>query len=164
MRIATLEGLLQATPEAAAEAALPPRQRIVAIVLAISILLIVIELVRQRKLREEYSVLWIVTALGLLVLALNYRILVWITELIGATFPPTALLFFGILFLMLLSLQFSIRLSRLTYRLRSLSQKMAILEEELRSGRQVSGRQSSGRQRSSSCAGEDDAPDAGETG
>ncbi|MFQ5503783.1 MAG: DUF2304 domain-containing protein [Planctomycetota bacterium] len=110
-----------------------------AVTLAVAILLIVLELVRQRKLREEYSVLWIVTGVFLLLLALNYDILIWVTRFIGASFPPTALLFGGILFLILLSLQFSIRLSRLTYRMRSLSQKMALLEEELQREKQRPG-------------------------
>jgi len=111
---------------------LPPLQKIVAIIVAVLILLIIIELVRQRKLREEYSVLWIVTGVALLVLALNYNLLLWITSLFGMTAPHSALLFLGILFLILLSLQFSIRLSRLTHRVRGLSQKVALLEEELR--------------------------------
>lgn len=127
--------LLQVVRE---ELSLPPRQKVVAVTLAVAILLIVLELVRQRKLREEYSVLWIVTGLFLLVLALNYRILVWVTHFIGASFPPTALLFGGLLFLILLSLQFSIRLSRLTYRMRGLSQKMALLEEELEREKKLS--------------------------
>ena len=47
---------------------LPPRQKFVAILVAVTILLIIIELIRQRKLREEYSVLWIITGVSLLVL------------------------------------------------------------------------------------------------
>ncbi len=111
---------------------LPTRQRVVAVLVSILILLGVLELVRQRKLREEYSALWVVTALGLLVLALNYRILVWFTHLIGAVLPTSTLFFGGLVFLMLLALQFSVRLSRLTYRSRSITRRMALLEEELR--------------------------------
>ena len=110
---------------------LPGRQKVVAIVIAVSMLLVVLELTRRRKLREEYSVLWVLTALGLLALALNYSILVGLTELIGTVLPQNTLVFFGLLFLMLLALQFSVRLSRMTYRIRKLSQKMAMLEAEL---------------------------------
>ncbi|HHI81138.1 MAG TPA: DUF2304 domain-containing protein [Planctomycetes bacterium] len=118
--------------EAAENLDLPPRQRVVAVLVSILILLGVLELVRQRKLREEYSALWVLTALGLLVLALNYRILVWLTHLIGAVLPTSTLFFGGLVFLMLLALQFSVRLSRLTYRSRSLTRRVALLEEELR--------------------------------
>jgi hypothetical protein len=114
------------------DATMPGRQKIVAIVLAAAMLLAVVELVRRRKLREEYSVLWILTAIALLILALNYRILVFFTELIGAVHATSALLFGGILFVMLLGLQFSVRMSRLTYRMKVLSRRLALLEEEVR--------------------------------
>jgi len=105
---------------------LPERQRLVAI-----ILVLVLELVRRRSLREEYSVLWIVTAVLMLVLALNYRLLVWVTHLIGAVQPQSALFFGALVFVALISLQFSVRLSRLTQRTRTLTQRLALLEEEL---------------------------------
>lgn len=111
--------------------ALPPRQRLVAILLAIGMLVTILELVRRRRLREEYSVVWVVTAVALLVLAFNYDILVWLTGVIGAAVPNSTLFFGGILFLMLLCLQFSVRLSRLTYRMRKLTRQVALLQEEL---------------------------------
>ena len=75
-----LTAIVQAALE---ETAMPERQKVVAIVLAVAMLLAVFELVRRRKLREEYSVLWILTAIALLVLAFNYRVLVFFSELIG---------------------------------------------------------------------------------
>ena len=132
--------LLQVTygPPLHDELTLPPRQKLVAIVLASAMLLVVLELVRRRKLREEYSLLWVVTALALLLLALNYKILVWVTGVIGAAVPNSTLFFGGILFLMLLCLQFSIRVSRLTYRMRSLSRRLALLEEAIERQRHAS--------------------------
>jgi hypothetical protein len=124
--------LFQATTQALAESTdLPARQRLVAAILAGVMLLAVIELVRQRKLREEYSVLWVVTALGLLFLAINYGFLIWLTHLIGGVLPTSTLFFGGILFLMLLSLQFSVRLTRNTTRMRQLARKCALLEQRL---------------------------------
>lgn len=118
------------------------RQKLVAVLLAVVILFTVLELVRRRKLREEYSVVWVVTALALLVLALNRSILVLLTELIGAAVPNSALFFGGLLFLMLLGLQFSIRLSRLTYRMRQVTRRVALLEEELRESKEGGGEDS----------------------
>jgi hypothetical protein len=113
------------------ETIFPVRQRILAISVAVAILILVIELVRRRKLREEYSVLWVVTAIGLLVIAFNVKWLLWATALVGAVQPPSTLFFGGLLFVMLLCLMFSVRISRLTYRLRTVSQRLALLEEEL---------------------------------
>ncbi|HIE69901.1 MAG TPA: DUF2304 family protein, partial [Planctomycetes bacterium] len=51
------------------------RQQVVAIAGAAAIVLIVFELVRRRKLREEFSWVWILTAIGIVVLALNQGLL-----------------------------------------------------------------------------------------
>ncbi len=124
--------LLQASVKIPVPSELPGRQRLVAILLALGILLTVLELVRQRKLREEYSALWLATAGFLLLLAIEYRVLLWITDLIGAVLPTSTLFFGGLVFLILLSLQFSVRLSRLTYRSRAQTRRIAFLEERIR--------------------------------
>jgi hypothetical protein len=113
------------------QAALPDRQQFVAIVMAASILLLVVELVRRRSLREEYSWVWIAVALLVLGLALENGLVVAIGNLIGSATATSTLFFGAIVFLLLLALQFSVRLSRLTHRQRTLAQRVALLEQEL---------------------------------
>lgn len=110
---------------------LPFHQQVVAIVLAVAILLVVIELVRKRKLREEYSILWIVTAVALLALAVEHQLLTWFQNAIGAVLPISALFFGALVFLVLVSLQYSVRLSKLTARNKTLCQKIALLERDV---------------------------------
>jgi hypothetical protein len=110
---------------------LPTRQRVVAIALAATILVLVIELVRRRKLREEYSWVWVSTSLVLIALAAQTGLLLSLTEWIGAASSTSTLFFFGVVFLMLLALQFSVRLSRLTQRHKILGQRLGLLEAEL---------------------------------
>jgi len=110
---------------------LPTRQRVVAIALAVSILLLVVELVRRRKLREEYSWVWIGTSIVLIALALENGLLLSFGEWIGAASSTSTLFFFAVVFLMLLALQFSVRLSRLTQRHKTLGQRLGLLEAEL---------------------------------
>jgi hypothetical protein len=110
---------------------LPPHQKWVAIALALVMLVGVVELVRRRKLREEYSALWITTAALLLVLALEPRLLNLFCRAIGAVSPIPALLFGGLVFLMLVTLLMSIRLSRLTARSKLLSQQVSLQRREL---------------------------------
>ncbi len=118
-------------PRLSVEQGLPLAQQIVALVVAVSMLVVVIELVRKRKLREEYSVIWSITAVVLLALAIDMRVLRFLMDLLGAD-QGTSVLFFGaLIFLMLAALQFSTRLSKLTFRNKTLSQRMALLEREL---------------------------------
>ena len=110
---------------------LPDHQKYVAIAMAIAILAIVLELVRRRKLREEYSFLWIGTAGVLMVLALQPGLLNLFCAAIGAKTAIHALLFGCLLFLMLVTLLVSIRLSKLTFRNKSLSQQVSLQRREL---------------------------------
>lgn len=117
---------------------LPPHQKLVAILFSLVMLVVVVELVRKRKLREEYAILWILTALALFVLAWQHRLLNVFKQAVGIAEPQSALFFGALLFLMLIALQFSVRLSKLTYRNKFLSQRLALLERELQELREQS--------------------------
>ena len=94
--------------------------------------LVALRLVRARpKLREEYSWVWIATAIAVTVLAIEQDLLLTLTSWIGAASTASTLFFGGIIFLMVLCVQFSVRLSRLTHRQRTLAQRLALLEEEV---------------------------------
>jgi len=112
-------------------APLQARQQLVAIIGAVAVVLLVVELVRRRKLREEYSWVWIATAGCIAILALNQSLLKTIGSWIGAASSVSTLFFGAIVFLIALAVQFSVRLSRLTHRQRTLAQRLALLEEEL---------------------------------
>lgn len=107
-----------------------PKTRIIAIIGSVAILLFVVELVRRRKLKEEYSILWITTALVLFVLSVWYELLLKITEAIGGVLPSSTLFFFGLIFVMLMLLHFSVRVSALERRLTALVQEIALLGSE----------------------------------
>jgi hypothetical protein len=123
-----------ATVIASARADLQPlheRQQLVAFLLAGSVLLLVLELVRRRKLREEYSWVWVATAACLIFVAWRQDVLLDLSRLIGAASPVSTLFLCALLFLLALVLQFSVRLSRLTHRQRTMGQRIALLEAEL---------------------------------
>lgn len=101
--------------------------RIIAIGGSAALLLFIIELVRRRRLKEEYSVLWVLTALVLLVLASWGGLLRSLTHGIGAISQASTLYFFGILFVIFLLLHFSLRVSDLERRVLSLTQELALL-------------------------------------
>jgi hypothetical protein len=110
---------------------LPGRQRAVALTLAAGLVLLTVELVRRRKLREEYSWVWVTTAVVLAVLAVHQDLLLSVSRWIGSSNVVSTLFFGGFLFVMALLLQVSVRLSRLTHRHRTLGQRLALLEEEV---------------------------------
>jgi hypothetical protein len=103
--------------------------RIIAIVGSLALLLFVIELVRRHRLKEEYSVLWVATAVVLLLLAAWGGLLRSLTHTIGAISQASTLYFFGIIFVIFLLLHFSVRVSKLERRVIVLLQEIALLGE-----------------------------------
>jgi len=110
------------------------RQKIFAILISIVIFIAIIELVRRKKLRVEYSWFWLMTGAGLFMLAVWYDLLVAITKFIGAGFPTSTLFFFGIIFLLMINLYFSVELSSMANRLKNLTQETALLKNKNRTG------------------------------
>jgi hypothetical protein len=110
---------------------MPIRNKIVAVTVGIMMLLLIIELVRRRKLREEYSWLWLMTGAIILLLSLWFDLLKWMTHLVGAITPSSTIFLFAFLFLILISLHFSVVVSKLTDRNKELAQRYALLELEL---------------------------------
>lgn len=106
------------------------QQKIFALIIGAGLFLVIIEMVRRRRLAEEYSFLWLLTGVGIIVLVLWYDLLEWITHLIGAKAPTTTLFIFGFVFMILINLHYSVKITRLTTQVKDLAQKIAIHEKE----------------------------------
>jgi hypothetical protein len=103
------------------------RTVVVSIVGALALMLAVLELVRRRRLREEYSLLWLMTAIAVVVLAGSRQLLASLSALMGIHYPPSALMVIGFGFLTLTTLHYSSVVSRLSDENKALAQEMAIL-------------------------------------
>jgi len=109
---------------------MPPRIQTISILICVFLVVYVFELVRRKHLSEEYSMGWLVTGTLMLILSVSEDALRWVSELVGATLFTSTLFFFGLLFLMVICLHFSIRISALTKQVRTLTQHVGILDHE----------------------------------
>jgi len=105
------------------------RLKAVSIVACAALFLVVLDLVRRRRLLERYALLWMGSALVLLVLASWTSLLGRVSEAIGIATPSNALFVAAFGFVLLLLLHFSIAVSRLTDQAKVLAQRVALLEE-----------------------------------
>jgi len=110
---------------------MPLRQQIFSLAVSVVVFVFVIDMVRRRRLREEYSVLWLVTSVLMFIFVFKYAWLHAITEWIGATTSTTTLFFGSLVFLMLLSVQFCIMISKLAGQVKDLSQENALLRKQI---------------------------------
>ena len=106
-------------------------QKFFALIISFTIFVVIIALVRNRKLREEFSWMWLLTGVVVFVLAVWYDLLVKLTALIGAVMPTTTLFIFSIIFLVLISLHFAIKVSQLSDHIKILAQKISLLEAQI---------------------------------
>jgi hypothetical protein len=124
------------------------RTRLLVILLSAVVLGVVINLVRRKKLREEYALMWLLTAIVLVITPISIDLLDAIAFAIGVDYPPGLLFliaFIGVLFILF---QFSLVISKFTDQIKNLSQDVALLERRVRDleeqlGRPVAGEGSS---------------------
>ncbi len=102
------------------------RLKIIAAFIGIALFIYIIELVKRRRLREEYSWLWLLTGITIVLLSFWYDLLVFISGLLGGIIPSAALFFLGLIFLLLISLYQSVKISELTDKVKALSQEIAL--------------------------------------
>ena len=119
----------------------PLRVSIAATIASVLLLLVVFELIRSRRLRERYALLWLLTGVVLLVLSVWRGGLNTIAGWFGISgYPPAILFAVGILFILLVLLHYSTVISRLSDQSTILAQRLALLEERFREERDQHGR------------------------
>ena len=110
----------------------PLRVSIVAAIASVALILIVFELIRSRRLRERYALLWLLTGVVMLVLSLWRDGLNTISHAVGVeTYPPAVLFAIGLLFVILVLLHYSTVISKLSDQNTILAQRLALLESRL---------------------------------
>jgi len=104
---------------------------VLVIVLAAAVIAFIVVLVRSRRLRAKYSVLWFSIGIGLAILAIFPGVLSWVSDRFGIAYAPATFMLLALSFLLVLVLHFSWELSRLEDRTRALAEEYALLRLEL---------------------------------
>jgi len=105
--------------------------KILSIIGSASVLIVVIELIRRGRLKERYSLLWLLAGGILLLLSSSRDILEYISHLVGIYYPPSLLFLLAFLFLLLITMHFSVVLSDLSEKNKKLAQELALLRQEI---------------------------------
>ena len=106
----------------------PAATRRIALLVSLTFLVLVLNLVRRGRLKEEYTPIWVVVAVGIMMLSLWSDLLRGITHFIGAWTSSSTLFFLGEMFLLVLCLNYAVRLSRLSTQVKVLAQELALLK------------------------------------
>lgn len=98
---------------------------------AVLILVVVIELLRRRHLRERHAIWWFIAGVLALIAGVFPATLTWAASLIGIQVPLNLVFFVSIAILFLVCLQHSAELTKLESKTRTLAERLAIIELEL---------------------------------
>ncbi len=113
-------------------------QKIFSFVAGFFLFFFILELVRRRKLKEEYSWLWFLAGFGVALLVIKYELLGAISLLIGSKTETTTLFILSIIFLVLVNIFYAVKLSDFSNKIKNLAQKISLLEEKLKKKKSTS--------------------------
>ena len=101
--------------------------RILAVTCSLVLVTAVLWLVYRGVLREEYTPIWMGVALALVVVSLRLDLLNKLTRAIGGWTPSSTIFFLGEVFLVVICLNYAVRLSRTSVQMKNLAQEIALL-------------------------------------
>lgn len=105
---------------------------VLGIVASALVLIVVIELLRHRRLRERHAIWWFVAGTLALIASVFPSTLEWASNLVGIELPTNLVFFMSIAILFLVCLQHSSELTQLESQVRVLAEQSAILDLRVR--------------------------------
>lgn len=113
------------------EAIVQNRIQYITIILSIGLLIFIFELIRRKKIKEQYSLLWLFFSIIFVVLSIWRNGLDAFARLVGIDYAPSALFLILFLAIFLILIQFSVVISRLSEENKKLSQEIGLLKLEI---------------------------------
>ncbi len=114
---------------------IPARIQLWAIAGSVVLLAAIINLIRREKLKEGYSIIWFLVGLAMVTFSALAGLLDIFANSLGIAYSPAALFLILTGGLILLSVHFSVLVSKHDRRYRELAQELALLREEVTSER-----------------------------
>lgn len=106
--------------------------QIIAIIGSLALFAVIIDFIRRGILKEKYSVLWLASALLVLILSIKRELLDWTAGILGVAYPPSLLFFIAFIFVLLILLHFSVVISIFHEKNKILSQEITLIRHALK--------------------------------
>ena len=109
---------------------MPLTRRLVPLVIACIVILAAVELIRRRKLREEYAILWLTASVALLVFAVFPGIVLWLQNTLQVNYL-TIIVLSCFLFLAMILMHMATIISRQAEQIRRVAEQIALMDHLL---------------------------------
>ncbi|MBP5492456.1 MAG: DUF2304 domain-containing protein [Clostridiales bacterium] len=110
---------------------MPLRLTITIAICAILGIITVISLMAKKKLEYKYGLGWIVVALIIMILGIFPKLLELVAHAMGIAIPANAMFYMGFIFVLIVVFSLSISVSKLSEKVRRLSQDLGILRKDV---------------------------------
>jgi len=107
------------------------RTRVFVILLGVAVAIFVINQVRNRKIKEQYALLWILTAILLVLVPIFVDVVDAISYALGILYPPAFIFLIALVCILLILFQFSMSISRFSEQIKVLIQEIALLTKRV---------------------------------
>lgn len=108
---------------------MPLKAKLIIIFLSLNLFLFVLNLIRKRNLEIEYSILWLVVSVVILIASIWQNLADKVAWFLGISYPPALFLSVAIFLSLVILMHFSISLSKLKYQNKNLTQELAIYKD-----------------------------------
>lgn len=108
------------------------------IIIAIGILValgIIVNMIRRKKLELRYALVWLAVGTSILILDCFPELIAWLSEKVGIESPVNMLFFFGFCFALVIIFVLTMAMSRMSIRIKELTQAIALYEKETKEKR-----------------------------
>lgn len=105
--------------------------QILSFVIGVLLFVSVLFLIVTGRLKERYSILWLISSLSIVFLSVSRALLERVSYMLGIYYPPSLLFLAGVFFLLIINISFSLTISRLSSKVDALAQEVALLKGKI---------------------------------
>ena len=105
---------------------------VIVVIAAVAIAATVLVYLRRRRIREEYSLLWMLMGIGIVVFAVFNDLVGRVARALDVAYEPSLAFFLGFCFTLLLLFHYALEISRLSEQNKTLAQELGLMQLELR--------------------------------
>ena len=108
-----------------------PRLQLLILFASIVLFLVVLELIRRRRLRQEYSLIWLFSAIVIFLLAFFKGSLRLIASFVQIDYAPSLIFVVGLALIVAIQLEQAVAISKLSRQNRELAQRLTMYKWQL---------------------------------
>lgn len=105
--------------------------QIISIIASLVIFFVVVNLIRRRRLKTEYSLIWLAVSITFIIFSFWRNGIDWLASVFGISYAPSVLFIILLIGIILLLIEFSMIISNQAERIKVLVQELALLKQEL---------------------------------